>query len=139
MANLHKDIIEANWNTWAVSNDLTTFLYQELKRYKGLDDAYKRGGHGPGLKEIIKKDHQEYSALVANIKDRSKLLGRLQKSLFSCYVLWFLWFRTEMDWNAAIIGWLELFNTHIHINHRLLIVKIKCLMVCNPAKMFTCL
>jgi hypothetical protein len=77
IANLHKDIIEANWNSWAVSNDLTTFLYKHLKRYRGVDEAFKKGGHGPGLKEIIKKDHQEYAALVANIKDRSKLLDRV--------------------------------------------------------------
>lgn len=78
MATLHKGIIEADWNNWAIVAWIITDIYPELKRFKETSYKYfHRSDYSAEEQEEIAKQYQEFVHLVQNVIDRKKLLDRV--------------------------------------------------------------
>ncbi len=77
IAILHKNIIEANWDSWAVRTELTAMIYPELKRFRGIINKYFHCKYQDETEEEVKKRFHEFRTVVPNIGDRSKVLDRV--------------------------------------------------------------
>lgn len=78
MAILHKNIIKADWNEWATSVGIITDIYPELKRFRKTRYKYYRRSNYPTEKQVeITNQFNEFTRLVENSIDRSKLLDLL--------------------------------------------------------------